>query len=143
MLRRVPGTSCEKRQNRVEALEQPLGSEELRPRGGELDREREAVQATADRLDRGVERDLPPDRSRPLREQCGRLIRRQRFQPILLLARHVQWRPAGDEHPDIGTGAEDGTDRRGGVEEVLEVVEKEQKLSPRRKPVSSSGAPIA
>ena len=133
-LGRVARAARQERESRVEALEEPLGSEELRPRGRELDREREAVEAAADRLDRGVGCELAPDGTRPLDEERRRLARRERLEPILPLARHVQRRPARDEHAQPARGREDRADRRRRVEQVLEVVEEEQELPPAEEP---------
>ncbi len=47
-----------------------------------------------------------------------------------MLACDAQRSPAGDERADAAARAEDGADGRGGVEEVLEVVEEEQELPP-------------
>ena len=63
----------------LEPGEDRLGRQELDPRGGELDRERHAVQAGADRGDRrGVlvgDREAGPDRDGPLDEQPdGRVL---------------------------------------------------------------------
>ncbi len=96
----VTRAARQQRERRVEALEEPLGSEKLRTRGGELDRERESVEPAADRLDGRVGRELPPDRTGPLDEERGRIARGERLQPVLPLARHVQRRPARDEHAE-------------------------------------------
>ena len=124
----------QERENRVEALEEQLGREELRPGGGELDREREAVEAAADRLDRRVGCELPPDGTRTLDEERRSVVGRQRLEPVLPLARDVQRRPARGEHAHPGAGAEDRADGRRRLEQVLEVVEEEQELPAAEKP---------
>ena len=50
--RQIDRAARQQRQRLVEALQQGGGREELHPRRGELDREREVVQAPADRSDR-------------------------------------------------------------------------------------------
>ena len=74
--------------------------------------------------------DLAPDRPGALGEERGRLLLRERLEPVLVLARDTKRRPARDEHSHLGAGAEDRADDRSGVEEVLEVVEEEQELPP-------------
>ena len=76
-LGRVAGTARQDGERRVEPLEKPLGREQLRPRRGELDGEREAVEAAADLLHRRVGSDLAPDRPGALDEERGGLLLRE------------------------------------------------------------------
>ncbi len=72
----------------VERLVEPavhrLGSEQLRPRGGQLDRERKPVEALTDAGHRGsvvlVELEVGIDRARPGREEAHRVVRGERFE---------------------------------------------------------------
>ncbi len=83
----VAGTARQDGERRVEPLEEPLGREQLRPRRGQLDREREAVEAAADLLHGRVGSDLAPDGVGALDEQRGGLLLRKRLEPVLVLAR--------------------------------------------------------
>ena len=94
----------------VEAAAQPL--EDLRRRehldagGGELERERQAVESACD-LEHGVVRLKPRlAQAGPLHEQLGRVGRRQCTDWVLLLDRQVEPCPAGCEHPHVGTRCE-------------------------------------
>ena len=82
----------------------------------------------ADRLDGGIGHQLSPEPAGPLDKEYGGVARRERFQPILLFARHVQWGPAGYEQLKSARGREQGAHRRSGIEEMLEVVEQDQEL---------------
>ena len=126
---RVPRPAREERQRRLEAVQEPLRPEELRARGRQLEREGQAVEAPADRLDGGIRPELGPDRSRALHEQDRGVARRQRLQPVLPLAVDVQRRPARHEHAEAARGREHVGDRRSRIEEVLEGVEHEQELA--------------
>ena len=78
-LGRVRGAGGEERQPLIEPGEQLLHRQDPDARGRELDREREVVQAGADRLDRitrAVDHELGADGPCPLREQRRRLIER-------------------------------------------------------------------
>src|SRR5207237_2082432 len=108
------------REGRVEAPEEPLRREKLRSSRCELDREWEPVEPPANRLDRGVGRELPPDRTGALDEEGGRVLCRQRLEPILPLARHVQRRSARDEDAETARGGEDRADGGGGGGKMLE-----------------------
>ena len=67
------------RQRLIEALEQGGGRDELRARRGELDREREVVQAPADRSDALVGSEPAPGGGRAADEELGRGNVRQRL----------------------------------------------------------------
>ena len=69
-LGRVTRAAREERESRVEALEEPFWTEKLRASRCELDRERQPVESAADRVDRGIAHDLPPDCARALDEEA-------------------------------------------------------------------------
>ena len=68
-------------------------SEELRARRGELDRQRETVEAAADRLTMELGASSRPNYTSLFDEEGSRIARRERFQPILTLGR--PWRSPG------------------------------------------------
>ena len=76
-----------------------------------------------------------------LDEQCGRLLLRKRLEPVLLLPRHTKRRSARDEHPYLGAGAKDSAHDGSGGEEVLEVVQEEQKVPSAEEPREVVGSP--
>ena len=125
-LRCVARASGEERQSSIESLEQRLRSEELGPGGRELDRERKAVQAPADRGHGLVGRDLAADRARALDEQCRGVGRRQWIEGVLVLAREVERASTRREDAQPGCAREERSDGRRCVEDVLEVVEQQQ-----------------
>ena len=127
--------------------QQRLRREELDPGRRQLDGERQPVEGAADRGHRGcrrlVEGQCRPHRAGTLQEEAHRLVagqergvrrrisrrHRQGIDGRLVLAPHVQGRPAGGQHLERGTGAEQrGDERRGGGQEVLAVVEQQQGL---------------
>ena len=75
---------------RVEALEQRLGREELRPRGGELDGEWQMVEARAELGDVLVSSEIRAHRVRTFHEQRNRLRSCERRQIQLRLAVDAQ-----------------------------------------------------
>ena len=116
------------------------------PRGHELERERQAVEASADGGDRGgvLLRQLEaggylpgalhqephggypldvPDRRHPREVGHG-----ERLDGVLPFAPHAQGRPARNQNLQEGAGREQGRDLGSGFQEVLEVVEHEQQV---------------
>ena len=130
-----------------EPVREPFGDLDRRhrrdPGGGELERERHAVEGRAIGADRGqvvrVEHQPGPDGAGPFGEQlrggvpehrAGRDVRRRRVQRPdrhLHLVGDGERLPAGGEHRDVGAVTEDVVDERGGrVDDVLAVVDQEQ-----------------
>ena len=119
------------RQSGGEPLVQPLESECPHPRGGELDRQREPVDATTDTRDegrrRGSSRNLHPQLS-SLREQVDGIVLGQGCYGIHVFARHVEDDP-GRRYDDESRRRSDQPDELGGRRpQVLEVVEHEEEL---------------
>jgi hypothetical protein len=129
-LRRVAGTRRQEGESRVEPVEEPLGREQLRPRGGELDRERQVIEAAADLLNGRTRSDLATDFSGALGEEHRGLLSRKRLESVHLLARNAERRAARDEHASSGASSEDPAHDGRGVEDVLEVVEQDHELPP-------------
>ena len=77
----------------------------------------------------------------PARRRAGGLLLRKRLGPYSCSPAPERL-PTRDDHPQLGAGAEDGADEGSGGEEVLEVVEKKQELTPAEDAPSSSRAPI-
>ena len=127
---RVARAVREERQSAIETLEKRFRAEELRARRGELDRQRQAVQAATDRLDRRARREAP---SRPrglVRGTASPHLRRQRLERVLTLPGNPQRRSARHDHAQPIGGGEKRCEVRRGREQVLEVVEQEQQLLP-------------
>ena len=80
-LGQVAGAAGEQRQPLVEPLEELLGRERLDARGGELEREREVVEAAADLGDGLVGLEVGLDRARPREEEADRLLVRRAAAP--------------------------------------------------------------
>ena len=88
-----------------EAIEQRLGREQLRPGGGELERQRQAVEPVAELHD-GVRRgDVGPHRLRAFAEQRHRLVAHERREVELGLALDPQRLAARGEQSQAGTAA--------------------------------------
>ncbi len=99
-----------------------------RARGGQLDAERQAVHPTADLGDRGpVGVDVRPGGPRAQHEQRRGVRERQRRHRPHLLAVDAERLPARGEHDDAGALRDEALRQpRGGVQDVLAVVEHEQ-----------------
>ena len=115
----------------VEPLEQRLRRQEPQPRGGELERERQPVQAPADRRDRAFVR----------RRQLARLARARSTNSATAesissgasgysrSAAILQRRPAGGDDPELRAALDEpGHLGRGRVDDLLEVVEEQERL---------------
>ena len=128
-LGQVACAAGEQRQRVVEPVDHRLGRQDARTGGGELERERRAVERSADRVDgRRVlvgHREVGLDGPGPLHEQVGGHGRGKRAEVDALLAADPQQDPARGEHGDRG-GPEQRTERRGGVDDLLDVVEHQQ-----------------
>ena len=122
-----------------------LGGQRVDVRGGQLDGQRQAVQAPAQLDDRGEvvrgdgevvggrpgagveQRQRGRGGQRPLRRgQRGRVGQGQRRYPVHLLAVHAEPFPAAHQYPDPGRGGEQLRDQWRGADDVLVVVEDQQ-----------------
>ena len=110
-------------------LEQLLRAEQLHAGGGELDREREAVETLDQLVDGGRVADVGADRLRALEEQRHGVGLDHRRQVELDLAGNPQRLAARREDPERGRGGEQLGDRPGGVrQQLLEIVEDDVRL---------------
>ena len=107
-----------------EALEDLPRRERLRARGGELDRERQVVEARAELGDLVAR--LEPGALAEERDGLGRGERRHR---VLDLALDAQELAAGDEQRQVGAGAEQRRELGRRLDHLLEVVEQEEQLA--------------
>ena len=117
--------------------EHRLGREQLRPRGRQLEGERQAVEARADLLDGAAarlrEREARVGRLRALDEQRDRVVAASSgVDRVLALAADAQRRPARHEERQPGRRVEQLRDDRRRFEELLEVVEHERARGARR-----------
>src|SRR6266508_6031408 len=97
--------------------------------GGELDRERKAIQLFADR--RHLARRIGSRWSYglcALAKERHRVFEWQRSEHQLLLGAQVQRRPARHEDKQIGTTLQQASDERGAVENLFEIVEHKQEM---------------
>ncbi len=122
------------------------------PRGGQLDRQRQAVEPArhlGDRLEVGLGGGRhQPEALQPgeeelhrlrLRRRLALLRQRERLERVHLLALEPERLAAGDEEAGLGRGLQPGAHRVGGErDELLEVVEHDEDLAP-----AGEGAPGA
>ena len=112
-----------------EPVEQSGRREHLRPRGGQLDRQREPVQPGAD-LGHGVELGLriePVDgRTRTLDEQPRRLGSLERRHGVFVLTREMEDGAAGHDDGQQRGGRHEIGEQESGRGDLLEVVDDEQ-----------------
>ena len=118
---------AEEIETRSEAREQILRREQLRARGRELDRERQAVEPCAQLSDLvRVRVDVDAEPACALREQLRRDLWLERLERELDLAGQVEPFAARDEHGQVRARAQERRERRRGADHLLEVVEHEQ-----------------
>ena len=114
------------------------------PGRGELDGERQSIETTTDRRDRGgilsregkrflhrlrardEELDRGGFRHRFVGDLFGRVREPERRHHVLVFPGEAKSSPARDEDPDVGGSAEQIGHERGGVEDVFEIVQNEQ-----------------
>ena len=108
-------------------VEQLRRVEHLDPRGGELDREREAVEAAADLGDRLGGLEAGCHLSRAGDEELDRLLLGKRRHRVLVLAAEVERLAARDEDRHLLRLCEQLGQPRRCLDELLEVVEQEQR----------------
>ena len=125
--RHVPFLGVARSLQRVEAVGEPveesLGREQLRPGGGELERERQAVEPFAELHDGVRGGDVRPHGLRALAEERHGLVADERREVELGLTLDPQRLAARREQPQGGHGGDELGQRTGGVrQELLEVV---------------------
>src|SRR5262249_21338713 len=102
--------------------------------GGELDREREAVEPAAQvgKLVGLLARAAEPPRDRPRSggEQLHRVSERQWWHPVLMLAGKAKRRPAGDEQRQLRGCREQLAEERSRLVHALEAVQQQEKALP-------------
>ena len=144
--RRVAGHVAQHVGGGFQAAQQLRGREHGDPGGGELDSEREPADAFAHLGDRGglLGRGAPAGRggARALGEQRRRGLGRERVERHDGLAAHVQRRLAGDEHAQVWSAFEQLGDGGTAGQELLEVVEHEQR-APLAQPRREAGRQFA
>ena len=122
----VACTPREHTQAVVEPLKDPTDREHVDPGRRELEREREPVKPFADRGHLAVRVEIGPNRLRSLGEQADRVPFRKSGHRVLALGGDVQRLSARDEHSQVRTGGDEFGDVDGGVDNLLEVVERDQ-----------------
>ena len=144
----VARRAAEELEAAAQAIAQRLGREEAETSRGELDGEREPVEPAADLDDRRRvvvgDREVGPDRARPVDEQLDRLdpchlrgrhaaagLGRQaeRRDRVDVLDPDAERLAAGDQELDLGARVEQLGRHPGGGRDLLEVVEHQQDLA--------------
>ena len=144
-LRSVTCSAHEELQPVIEPLLQCGRRQPADARGGELDRERQPVERSADVRDRirvcARDGEIRLDGLRARLEQRYRFALRQAFEVVAALGRlqrkdgidplggEAKRRAARHEELDVGRARRDSCDRRCGLDDMLEVVEHEQELA--------------
>ena len=126
-LGRVARTAGEQLRAGARAGRASLGGEHLDPRGGQLDREREAVEAAADLGDGLGSLEAGCHLSRAGSEQRDRLLLGKRRHRVLVLGADVERLAARDEDRHLLRLCEQLGQPRCRLDELLEVVEDEQR----------------
>jgi hypothetical protein len=122
-LGRGPRPSGEERQPLLQPQQQRRQREHLDTRGGQLDRQRQAVETPADLGDLAVRSEVRADGSRPLQEERYGFALSQRVDRDLPLSVDVERLAARDEHGEPRARTNRLGYLRGGIDQVLEVVE--------------------
>ena len=125
--RQIRRPADEEVERRAQPLEQRLRREQPHSGGGELDRQREAVELLADGGDRGLvpggEREARRHDAGPVGEQPHGSVQCERRHGELVLALQVQGLAARDEDPRPDRALRQPADERGRRDHVLEAVE--------------------
>ena len=104
----VARAAGEQRQSAIEALQERLRAEELRASSGQLDRQRQAVQAKTDGLDRWTGREVLSGPAGSLEEERHSILRRERLESVLALPGDPQRRSARHDHTEPVSSGEEG-----------------------------------
>ena len=123
---RVARARGQERQALVESSEELVRAEQRDACGGQLDRERQAVQPPADLADRLGRPESVLHSRGSLDEQGDGVAVRQRLDRVALLRFDLQRLPARDQRLRVGRLRQERRDRRRGLHDLLEVVEQEQ-----------------
>ena len=131
--RRVPLVCVASPLEQVETLTDPLeelsGREQLCPRGGKLERERQAVEPANEFVHRRSVLDVGTNGVRAFEEERDGVVLHHRREVVLQLAGDPQRFATGDDEPQRRSGrSEVGQRARGVREELLEVVEHDMGL---------------
>ena len=114
----------------AEAFEQLLGRQERRAGGGELERERQVVEACAEVVEQLVRLEVRLRRPRPRHEEPPRLRPLEHRHRVDVLALHAQPLPARHEHIGMRASREDGRHLRRSLHDMLKVVQQKQQPTP-------------
>ena len=117
-------SSLQRSRRSREPLQDLAGREDARAGGGELDRERQVVQPTAELRD--VVARLEPGAGA---EELDRLRLRQRRHRILDLSPDTQQLPARHQEAEVRAGLEQRSELRSGLHHLLEVVQQQEQLA--------------
>jgi hypothetical protein len=123
--RRVP-TAGQDRQMSFQPVGKLRCIRAARPRGGELQGEREAVEPLTDPADGRTVPEAGIHFTGPLDEQGGRVVEWERLHAVLAFAPDPERDATRHEQRRVPRALEEIHDRRGRLEQVLEVVEHEQ-----------------
>ena len=140
----VARAAFEQRQRVGEPLHELAGVEQPDPPGGELDRERQAVEPAAQLGHRLrvliAEAEVRSPLARAVDEQFDRVRHGQRRDREALLAAQPQRFTARGQHVQPRAGLDELAEQRAGFEDVLEVVDHQQGLRPPRRRMSASSS---
>ena len=126
--RQVAGTSCQQIETAIESLGDLAGRHQLHPRGGQLQRQGQAVEAAADLDHRLVRFEPGLHLARPRHEELGRRRIRERRNRILLLAGKCEPLPARGDYADVRCAGQELGHAWSRGHDLLEVVKEKQKL---------------
>ena len=138
--------SCQQRQPLLQLVQEGLGRKHLDEGRRQFNGQRQPIESMADLRHRrricGGHREVRPDRLRPFDEEAHRVVlaqglnRRQagqvghgkRRQRKLAFSVGMQRRPAGGQHLHTGCAGQKIRHDRGGIDDVLEVVEDQKEV---------------
>ena len=127
-VRRVARAAREERESLLEPLEQLARGKGLHASRGELERERQVVEAAADFRDCLVDLEVGLHRTRPRGEEADRLRVRERRNGVCLLGGEAERLAARHEQLERRAAREDIRELVSRREHVLEVVEEKKQL---------------
>jgi hypothetical protein len=126
--RHVTRPGCQQRQALLEPLQKFRKLENRHARSGELDREREPVEAVADLAHLGGRLEVRHHAAGAGGEEELSVLEPQRLDRIRLFRRHVQRLAAGHEDFHVRRACDEGRHDRRGLHQLFEVVKQDEHL---------------
>src|SRR6185312_2297619 len=122
-------TALEQVEARSEAAQELLRGEDGRPCGGELECERQVVEASAELVDRAIRLEVGPQRPSAREKELPRIGTSEHRNRVNVLAAQLQPLTARDHDIEVRAYRKERREFRRSRDDVLEVVEQEEQAA--------------